>query len=142
MLSSSTKATILGILRQGTCQANERSRTVTFLRKMDVLFYFFTYFIFKLSVFCLVSGDTPAAMKDANLVSLQVRVAKITLFRACFLTVAILCSRVLTRKQRELKIFAMRLNVELADVNDNLQYKIIDPQSNNRRLCSGSSACV
>lgn len=75
-------------------------------------------------------------------VSLQARVAKITLFRACFLTVAILCSRVLTRKQRELKIFAMWLNVELADVTDNLQYKIIDPQSNNRRLCSGSSACV
>lgn len=71
-------------------------------------------------------------MKDANLKCHYERAwTKITLFGACFLTVAILCSRVLTRQQRQLKIFAMRLDVEFADVSDNLQYKIIDPQSNN-----------
>lgn len=92
---------------------------------------------------CLVSGDAFAVMKDANLGCHYERAwTKITLFGACFLTVAILCSRVLTRQQRQLKIFAMRLDVELADVSDNLQYKIIDPQSNNQLLCSDSSACV
>lgn len=82
-------------------------------------------------------------MKDANLKCHYKHArTKITLFGACFLTDAILCSWVLTRKQRKLKIFAVRLNVELADVSDNLQYKIIDPQSNNSLLCSDSSACV